>query len=306
VAPPLLDARTRSTSEARLSGALAGERQVRAQIERAEASAEYAGSEATRLRALHDNGAISAVELERAELAERTARAELDSLRFGARVATHEVQMARATLSRLGAGAEKADEQLDVPSPITGRVLKILHKNEGVVQAGTPLVEVGDPAALEIAVDVLTTDAVRIAPGARVTVDRWGGDALDARVRHIEPSAFTRVGALGVEEQRVNVLIDIVAPNKDWQALGDGYRVEAHIIVWEGKDVVQVPASAVFRRDGDWALYRVEEEKARLTKVVTGHSTGQSIEITKGLEPADQVIVHPSDRVADGVAVRPR
>jgi HlyD family secretion protein len=307
VAPPLLDARTRSTSEAQLAAALAAERQVSAQIERAVAAKSFAEGEARRFRALHQKGTIPETELERALLSERTASAELDSLRFGARVASHEAQMARAALSRLGPGkGDKATEQLEVPSPVTGKVLKVFHKNEGVVQAGTQLVEIGDPAALEIAVDVLTTDAVRIKPGATVTIDRWGGKALDARVRHVEPSAFTRIGALGVEEQRVNVLIDIVVPHAEWAELGDGYRVEAHVVVYEAAAVVQVPSSAVFRRGANWAAYRVEAGKARETRVEIGQSTGQRVEIKKGLAPGAEVVLHPSDRVIDGVEVAPR
>jgi HlyD family secretion protein len=303
----LLDARTRSTSEAQLAAALAAERQVSAQIERAEAATRFAEAEARRLRVLHQKGTIAEAELERALLNERTASAELDSLRFGARVASHEAQMARATLSRLGPGkGDKATEQLEVPSPVAGKVLKVFHKNEGVVQAGTPLVEIGDPVALEIAVDVLTTDAVRIKPGAAVTIDRWGGKALDARVRHIEPSAFTRIGALGVEEQRVNVLIDLVAPHAEWADLGDGYRVEAHIVVYRGAEVVQVPSSAVFRRSAGWAAYRIDAGKARETPVEIGQSTGQRVEIKKGLGRGAEVVLHASDRVRDGVEVVPR
>lgn len=304
--PPLLDARSRASAEAQLAATQAAERQISAQIERANASAEFAANEAARLRALAERGSISPAELERGLLNERTAKAELESLRFGARVARYEVETARANLQRMSGKRRGPEEQLELRSPVNGRVLRLFNENEGVVQAGTQLLEVGDPAALEIAVDVLTADAVQVRPGASVTIDRWGGSALSARVRHIEPSGFTRVGALGVEEQRVNVLIDLTEPRENWAALGDAYRVEAHIVIWEGKEVTQVPASAVFRRGEGWAVYRVDAGVARETRVQVGQTTGQHVQITQGLTPGASVVLHPSDRVSDGVQVEAR
>jgi HlyD family secretion protein len=182
-------------------------------------------------------------------------------------------------------------------------VIKVFQKSEGVVQPGTPLLEIGDPAALEISVDVLTSDAVRIGPGAPVTVGRWGGEPLAARVRQVEPSAFTRLSALGVEEQRVNVLIDLVSPRDRWQKLGDGYRVEVEILVWEGEQVVKAPSSAVFRRGSGWAVFRVEAGVARLAPVEIGQRALREVEITSGLLPGSEVVVYPSDSVADGARV---
>ena len=302
LAPPLMDERTKSGAEARVAASVAGQKQVKAQIERAKATLEFAKAEAKRVRELADQGAIPRQQLETALLNERTAAAELDSLKFGARVATSEIEMARAALGRLSSKGDP-DEQLEIPAPVTGRILKVMQTSEGVVQAGAPLLELGDPQALEIVVDVLTADAVLITPGATVTVDRWGGDSLDARVRLVEPSAFTRLSALGVEEQRVNVVVDLIAPRETWSSLGDGYRVEAHIVVWEGDSVVKLPASAVFRQDGSWAVYRVEGEVAHLQLVEIGQRNGREVQILKGVEAGARVIIHPSDRIVEGVKV---
>jgi HlyD family secretion protein len=307
--PPLLDERTRSTTQAQLAAALAAQRQVSAQVERAEAAAKFAKADAERLAGLEQRGAIAPAELERAQLAARTAQAELESLRFATRVANHEAQMARASLQRL-TGVRKTDpgaeDQLEVPSPITGRVLRIIQKSEGVAQAGSQLLELGDPSALEVAVDVLTADAVEIKPGAPATLERWGGEPLDARVRSIEPSAFTRVGALGVEEQRVNVLLEVTSPREKWAALGDGYRVEARIVIWRGEGVLSIPSSAAFRRGEQWSVFRVENGRAHETRVELGHRAGERVEVLAGLSEGASVVLHPSDRVTSGVKVEPR
>ena len=303
VAPALLDVRARSTAEARLMQALAAQRQARVQIEHAQATYDLALTDYKRQKQLFERGAGARQPLEQAEINERRVTHELDAQKFAARVADYEVEMARVAVARMS-GGKGGDSQLDVTSPITGRVLKVLHKSEGVVVPGTQLVEVGDPAALEIVVDVLTSDAARIAPGARVTLDRWGGPTLEGRVRRIEPSAFTRLSALGVEEQRVNLLVDLTSPPGEWTTLGDGYRVEAHVEVWSAPEVVQVPASALFRQDGGWALFRVDGGVARLVPVEIGQRTAQRAQILRGVTAGQRIVVHPSDRVADGVKVK--
>jgi len=302
--PPLLDERSRASAEARLQAAVAAQRQSRVHIQRAESGAGYATTEAARVRRLRRDGVATESELERVQLADRSAAADLASARFAARIADHEVEMARIALRYVR--GQQGGEELAIGSPVGGRVLKVLRKSEGVVAAGTPLLEVGDPAALEIVVDVLTGDAVRVRPGAAVVIDAWGGPPLDGRVRRVEPSAFTRLSALGVEEQRVNVLIDLVPARERWASLGDGYRVEAHVVVWERPDAIKVPASAVFRHAQGWAAYRVEQGAARLTRVEVGERTGREVEIVDGLAPGARVIVYPSDRVADGARVRQR
>lgn len=298
---PLLDERTRSTSEARVAQAEAARAQTSAQIARADASLTFAKSEARRQKQLFEQGVGTQQQLDQSRMAERTAKAERDSARFAQRVAEGELKMARAALGRLG--KKDGGQQLEVPAPMQGSVLKVMRESEGVVQPGTPLLELGDASALEIVVDVLTSDAVKIRPGAKVQIDRWGGSAVEGRVRRIEPSAFTRLSALGVEEQRVNVVIDLEAPREKWQSLGDGYRVEAHITVWEEQAAVTVPVSAVFRHDGGWAVYRVDEGVAHLQMVKVGQRNDRVVQVVEGVQPQQRVVVHPSDRIRDGVEV---
>lgn len=298
---PLLDARSRSETEARVAAAQAGTKQADAQIERAEATLQSAQDEAKRYEALHRENVVTAMELERAVHEERARQAELTSARFGAKVARHELSMALAALGRHGPTADI--ESLTVPSPITGRVLKLLQQSEGVVQAGAPLLEVGDPKALEIVVDVLTSDAVHIHPGSPVTIEEWGGAPLSGAVRLVEPSAFTRLSALGVEEQRVNAIIDLSDPYDVWRALGDGYRIEARIEVYRSADALRVPQSALFRHGGKWAVFVVEGETAHLRQVEIGRRNDTHAEVQSGLEAGQTVVVHPSDDVVDGAKV---
>jgi HlyD family secretion protein len=186
-------------------------------------------------------------------------------------------------------------------------VLRRIRESEAIVPAGDPLLEIGDPTRLEIVSDLLSTDAVRVEPGARAIVEQWGGDTeLHATVRRVEPAGFTKVSALGVEEQRVNVILDFAAPAAACEAIGDAYRVEVRIVVWEAQDVLKVPTSALFREGDQWAVYRVVDGRARRTTVGTGHQTGQEAEITTGLAPGDRVIVHPGDTLRDGARVRSR
>jgi HlyD family secretion protein len=275
-------------------------------IEQARAALDFARRDAARQQALLREGATAPQAAEQAELAERTRREELASAQFGLRVAESEVRLAQAALQRLGAAPGPRSEQLEVRSPVDGQVLKVMQESEGVVQPGTALLEIGDPAALELVVDVLTADAVAIQPGTPVVIERWGGTSdLHGRVHRVEPSAFTRVSALGVEEQRVNVLINLDEPREQWVALGDGYRVETRIVVWQAPDVLRVPAGAVFRHTG-WAVYAVEHGVVRLRPVEMGHRNGVQVEILSGLRPGERVVVYPSDKVVDGVKAESR
>ena len=302
--PPLMDARSRAQAEGRVASATAARRQTEAAIARARAAVEYANRDAERQGSLAGRGLAAQQALERANLEARSRREELTSAEFGARIARYELEMAQAALGRLSNARGTDTEQLDLPAPVAGRILKLIQVSEGAVQVGTPLLEIGDPAALEIVVDVLTSDATQITPGAPVEIDRWGGsELLRGHVRLIEPSAFTRVSALGVEEQRVNVVIDLDEPHERWASLGDGYRVEAHIVIWQAEDVLHVPASAVFRHDGGWAVYVIRDGIAKLNTVEIGRRTGLSTQVTDGLAVGDHVIVHPSDRVVDGIEV---
>lgn len=305
LAPPLLDARSRAEAEGHLAAAIAQQRQARASVERARASAEFAAHEAERTASLGARGSATGQEVERAHMEAQTQRDEVTSLEFAVRVADYEVQVARATLGRLS-GAQGDDDQVDVTAPVDGRILRVIQESAGPVAAGADLLEIGDPAALEIVVDVLTSDAVRIPEDAHVAIDRWGGDALTGHVRLVEPAAFTRVSSLGVEEQRVNVVVDLDDAHARWSSLGDGYRVEAHIVVVEVADTLLVPASAVFRHDGGWAVFTVAEGHAHLAPIEAGERNGVSVEVRSGIDAGATVIVHPSEHVTDGSMVAPR
>lgn len=304
--PPLLDARTRQQAEARIDAARALKRQAGAAIERAQTAYDFAQKELERQTKLVAEGVGTAQARDLAAVQERSRAAELASARFGARVADHELTIANAALTRLTDRNAPAGE-VEVTSPVGGRVLRVFHESEGVVQAGTPLIEVGDPAALEIVIDVLTADAVDIEPGAPVRIEQWGGPRpLSGRVRVVEPSAFTRVSALGVEEQRVNVIVDIADPHEDWARLGDGYRVEARIVTWDAADVLKVDSSAVFRKGEEWAVFRVVDGVARRTVVELGRQTPREVEIRGGVEEGAPIILYPGETIADGTKVAPR
>lgn len=303
VGPPLLDARSRTEAETRLAAARTAVRQAEGAVRRAEDAHTYVADLLEKQRQLAAGGVVPGADLDRAVLAERSAAEDLRSAKFGAQIANYEVAAIEAALGR---GKVTSDEQHEVRSPIDGRVLKVFVQSEGVAGIGTPIVELGDPNALEIAVDVLTTDAVHITPGAKVTLDGWGGEDLDGHVRLVEPSAFTRLSALGVEEQRVNLIIDLDGDPARRTALGDGWRVEAHVLVWQVDDAVVAPSSALFRDAGKWAVFLVEGGRAARRHVEVGRKSGLDAEILSGLAPGDTVIVYPGDAITDGKAVAPR
>jgi HlyD family secretion protein len=217
------------------------------------------------------------------------------------------VEAARAALL-VGGGGEAgvpagSPAVIDVLAPTAGRVLRVYEESARVVAVGSPLLEIGEPADLEIVIDVLSADAVKIRPGAEMRLEAWGGDeALRARVRRVEPSGFTKLSALGVEEQRVNVIGDFVDPPG---ALGDGYRLEARIVVWSAADVLRAPASAIFRRAGDWHVFAAADGRAVLRRVEIGHRGADAVEILGGLEEGERLVLHPTDRIADGVRIAP-
>jgi len=301
--PSPLDRRTEAEARARLDAAEASKRQADAAVEQARAALEQARRQLTRARRLRKQRAISPEELEIADLEVTTREKELTAATFAARAADFTVEAVRAALLA-PAGVPTGDGEsavVDIRSPVQGRVLRVLEENERVVMTGTPLLELGDPSALEIVVDVLSEDAVRVRPGAPVLIDDWGGDgSLEARVRLVEPSGFTKISALGVEEQRVNVIADFIHPT---QSMGDGYRVEARIVVWEGENVLKLPSSALFRHDNDWYVFVVENGRARRRRVEPGHRNPLDVEIRNGVKEGASVIVHPSDLVEDGTRV---
>jgi HlyD family secretion protein len=304
--PPLLDSRTRAEAKARLDAAIAAKRQAQAAVNRARFQRDFAKQEAERALAVVQQGGLARSDADRAVSTYRSSQEELRSAEFGERVSEHQRKLAQTTLMQLS-GQGQDGEQMEILSPVAGQVLKVFQESEGVVQSGTPILELGDPAALEIVVDVLSQDATRISPRDSVLIERWGGkNPLRGHVRVVEPSAFTKLSALGVEEQRVNVIIDMDEDRESWQSLGDGYRVEARISVWEGKDVLRVPASAVFRSEESWAAFVVEDGEATVRAVELGESNGIETEVLSGLEEGEMVIAYPSDSVRDGVSVEAR
>jgi HlyD family secretion protein len=305
MAPPLLDQRTHAEAEARVAAAISALGQARANEERAAAARQLATQELERARTLVAAHALAPRALEEADFAERMRREEVASATFAVKVAIEEVRRARAVLARETPNARV--QVVDVVAPVSGRVLRVQQRSAGVVPAGALLLEIGDDSVLEVVVDLLTTDAVHVQPGTPVVIQGWGGDhTLAGRVRMIEPSAFTRLSALGVDEQRVNVIVSFTDPRERWSALRDGYRVEARFVLWRADDVLKVPNGAVFRSGDGWAVYRVEDGRARLTPVVVGHRGETEAEITSGLAAGDPVAVHPGDKVKDGARVAPR
>lgn len=307
VPPPLLDARTRAEGTARLDAARAALGQAQAQLARASAANGLAQRELERARTLAASGALPQQALERADFEATIHAEEVASAAFVVKTASEEVRAARAALGQATAGSGRA-RPVDVVAPVSGKVLKVHQKSATVVQAGAPLLEIGDPRSLEIVVDLLTTDAVRIQPGTAVTVQRWGGEhTIAARVRRIEPSAFTRPSALGIDEQRVNVVIALTDPPERWAALSDGFHVETRLVLWHAPDVLKVPQGAVFRRGDGWAAFRVEGTKtARLVPVTVGQRGESEVEVLAGLPEGTSVAVHPGDRVKDGARIEVR
>jgi HlyD family secretion protein len=307
--PEFLDQRSEAQAQASLRAAEANKALAEAELAEAEAEFEFAESERKRAHRLIKSETISQSALDDAERRFRTTRAAVATSRARLQVRIFEFERARAQLVSPvhTQAAHGACECVPLLAPVSGRILRVLHKSEGVVDAGDPLVEIGDPADLELVTDFLSSDAVKIAPGQRVIVEEWGGEtALEGRVRLIEPFGFTKISALGIEEKRVNVIIDFISPRADWQRLGHGYQVEVGVVLWEGTDVRKLPLTALFRHGGDWAVFVAEDGRARVRVVEVGKRTGLEAEIAGGVEVGDRVIVSPSDRITDGVRIRPR
>jgi len=299
---PLLDERSRAEAEAGVESARAALGRARADEQRARATVDQLHREVTRVRELAESRVVSSQELDAHEADAKIAEESVNAAVFAVKAATSDLQRAEARL--LPTRTSAAGRTVTVGSPVDGVVLKRIRESESTVLAGDPLLEIGDPQRLEIVSDVLSTDAVRVKTGARAIVEQWGGDKkLHASVRRIEPAGFTKISALGVEEQRVNVVLDFVNPSAASRALGDAYRVEVRIVVWEAPNVLRVPTSALFRDGESWAVYRVRDRRALHTIVRVGQQTGQEAEIVAGLSEDERVIVHPADTLRDGARV---
>jgi HlyD family secretion protein len=296
-----LDPRQRSEATARVNAAEDTKRETEALVERASAGFQQARREFERCEKLVAAGVISRQELERAHSAMDVALREVDAAKSKSETAGHEVEVARSSLLALDKTQRQSITTIEVHAPVGGTLLRVIEESERVISAGTPLVELSNPSKLEVVIELLSTDAVKVQPGALVLIERWGGDtALHARVSLIEPSAFTKISALGVEEQRVNVIADLTETAK---TLGDGYRVEGRIVVWENKDVLKVPSSALFRSGDSWSVFVIEGGKAYRRTVHVGQRTPFEAEVVSGLEDAAQMIVHPANELIDGTPV---
>ena len=301
--PTFLDVREQSQAEAAVNAADAARSLADADLKRATAELEFARADLNRARALVVNETISQRALERAVLEVETREASVATAEATLQVRNFELENARAALivpdSQEYGGLQRCC--VEVRSPVHGSVLKVMHESEGVLNAGTALLEIGDPRDLEIVADFLSADAVKVREGADVIIDAWGGESvLTGRVRRIEPYGFTKVSALGIEEQRVNIIIDFADAPTLWRALGHGYRVETRVVIWSAKDVLKVPVSALFRKGDDWAVFVQEGGRARLRLIEVGHSSDQEAEIKNGLVAGERVVLHPSDRISEG------
>jgi HlyD family secretion protein len=307
--PAFLDVRSAAEARAGVDAAAAARTHAEAQVRRAQAELDFALSELKRIRVLASSHTVSENDLDSAERRAKTADAALAEARAEQRVRESEYQVARARLMTPAAGRARTDacDCVSVYSPVSGDVLRVVTESEGVVQSGTPLVEIGDPNKLEVVVDLLSADAVRVQPGQRAIIEAWGGPKpLEGVVRRVEPFGFTKVSALGIEEQRVNVIIDIKEPRQQWQRLGHGYRVEPRIVLWESRDVLKVPLSALFRQGQQWAVFVEQGGRARLRPVEVGHENGLEAEVVSGLEAGERVVLHPGDRVSPGTRLQER
>ena len=306
-----LDARSQAQAEARVRGAEAAREAAVAQRERAAVVARTFAEDLGRARSLRERSVLSAQEFDAVELRASTAAQDARAAEFAFKVADFELEQARALLTRglpkpAGAPATAGGEPLVITSPVSGKILRVFQESARVVPAGFPLMEVGDPTDLEVRIEVLSRDGVAIQPGARVILEQWGGvEPLTARVRLVEPSAFTKISALGVEEQRVYVVADFADPVARRPTLGDSYRVEARIVTWENSDALRAPAGALFQRRGEWQTYVVSGNRATLQTVKVGRSNGIETEVLSGLEAGQNLIVYPGDKVAGGTRVTP-
>lgn len=296
VAPAMLDARNRALAEARRDTAAAN-------LDKAREQQKFAASELKRVEKLFDDKSVSQQELENAQWRETSAAKELTAAESSLRQA--EAELLEFPVSA-AATTNVVRAPVEVTSPTSGRILHVFEESTRVVVAGTPLLDVGDPADLEAVIEVLSRDGAMIVPGATVELEQWGGgEALQAKVRLVEPAAFLKISALGVEEQRVNVVVDFVTPYEQRRNLGDNFRVEARIVVWESDHTLKLPAGALFRRGQDWAAYVLANGKAELRTVQVGRTSGIEMQILDGLKDGEEVILYPGDRVKAGLRVEP-
>jgi HlyD family secretion protein len=304
----VLDPRSRAEAEAGVAAARAALEAAKENARAATADAEYSRERGPRMKKLAEGGYISKDDLEQVQAAAKKAEAILLAAEAAVSAAEADLERTRSVLRHSAAGTNGSpNETVVVRAPVGGKVLRLHRESEGVVNSGDPLLDIGSPAGLEVRVEVLSADAVKIKTGMPVHFDRWGGDQpLEGAVRVVEPAGFTKVSSLGVEEQRVNVIVAFTSPDGTWQRLGDGYRLDASFIIWESKNVLQVPASALFRSGKGWAVFTVQNNRARQRLVEVGHHNGLAAEIVTGITEGEVVINHPDESIKDSVRVSPR
>lgn len=302
--PALLDARSIAEQQAAVAGARSARDLAAADRERAAADLDFARQELARARRLAEEQSLARRAREDAERAFRVASADLAMAEASLALREHELERARARLMSRRELEERAEacECVTVTSPTSGVVLRVIRRSAGIVAAGTPLMEIGDPADLEVVVDLLSEDAVRVTPGQAAIIGGWGGPELTAEVRRIEPLGETRVSALGIEEQRVDVILDLTSPPERWQRLGHDYRVDVGIVLFQG-EMLQVPLGTLFRDDDAWAVFVADDGHVRRQAVTIGARSDLAVEIRDGLEAGQRVVRYPSERVQDGVAI---
>jgi HlyD family secretion protein len=306
--PTFLDVRGEAAARAAVKAATSAKALAQAEVERVQAELEFARSDYQRIKNLFGQGTVTRRELEAAERAYRTSRAALATAQAGLEVRSFELEQAQAQL--MPPSAAKRDDDcacIDITAPVDGAILAIVNPSERMVASGDALIEIGDAHDLEIVADYLSSEAVRIEAGQQAIIEHWGGAGpLQGQVRRVEPSGFTKVSALGIDEQRVNVIIDITSPRSQWTRLGHGFQVETNVVVWARDDALVVPLTALFR-DGDaWSVFVDDDGVASRRSITVGHRNGIVAEIREGLEEGVRVIVHPSDEVREGVRVAGR
>jgi len=307
-APGFLDVRSREELQAALGAADAAVGFAEHEVQRIEAALEFAQGELERALALARRDVIATKALDKARVDVET---------NGHALASAKAQLAVRRGERASIAARLIDPSTDsaptdvawsiqLRAPVSGRILEIHQESEAVVLAGTPLIDIGDPHELEVVVDLLSTDAVQVEVGAWVRIDGWGGSSIEGRVSRVDPAGFTKVSALGIEEQRVHTIIDLAEPPEAWSRLGHDFRVIVHISLWRAEDALTVPVAALFRGAGDWAVFAVRDGRARTTIVEIGRRNNRTAEVLGGLSAGDRLVLHPSDRITDGIAVTER
>ncbi|MCG8018596.1 MAG: HlyD family efflux transporter periplasmic adaptor subunit [Candidatus Thiodiazotropha sp. 'RUGA'] len=307
--PTLLDPRSEAQARADIRAAEANRILAEAAVKEARVELDFALSELNRSRRLHEEAVISARELESVQRTYQTRQAALETAVANRQARQAELDRANAQLISPTQPRSNSEACQCVPirAPVNGRILKIQHKSEGVVSAGEPLLEIGDPDKLEIVADLLSSDAIKVEPGQQVYIENWGGDqTLNGVVRRVEPFGFTKVSALGIEEQRVNVIIDFTSPHTEWNRIAHGYQVDARIVLWRGKQVLKIPLTALFRDGTQWSVFIEQDGMAEQRQITIGYRTGFEAEVTKGLSPGERIIVHPSDKIKQGVLLEGR